>query len=81
MIALFAVFFYYIRLMKDLNRLKEVLVNKKVKQSELASALGKNVNTVSKWSTNKRQPSVEDLDKIAIFLKVDISELLNPTEF
>lgn len=66
--------------MKDLNRLKEVLVNKKVKQSELASALAKNVNTVSKWCTNKRQPSVEDLDKIAIFLKVDISELLNPTE-
>ena len=81
MIALFAVFFYYIRLMKDLNRLKEVLVSKKVKQSELASALGKNVNTVSKRSTNKRQPSVEDLDKIAIFLKVDISELLKPTEF
>lgn len=66
--------------MKDLNRLKEVLVNKKVTQSWLAAKLGKNINTVSKWSTNKRQPSLEDLDKIAILLKVDISELLNPTK-
>ena len=67
-------------LTKDLNRIKGALADKKATQFWLASELGKNINTISKWCTNKRQPGLEDLDKIAILLKVDISELLNPTK-
>lgn len=66
--------------MKDLNRIKEVLVSKKVTQVWLASEIGKNINTVSAWSTNRRQPSLEDLYRISILLDVDIRELLNATK-
>ncbi|WP_341900728.1 helix-turn-helix transcriptional regulator [Fluviicola taffensis] len=66
--------------MKDLNRIKEVLVSKKVTQVWLASELGKNINTVSAWSTNRRQPSLEDLYRVSVLLDVDIRELLNSTK-
>lgn len=67
-------------MMKDLNRIKEVLVSKKVTQVWLASELGKNINTVSAWSTNRRQPSLEDLYRVSVLLDVDIRELLNSTK-
>jgi len=67
-------------MMKDLNRIKEVLVSKKMTQVWLASELGKNINTVSAWSTNRRQPSLEDLYRVSVLLDVDIRELLNPTK-
>ncbi len=65
--------------MKELNRIKEVLLIKKKTQVWLAGELGKDVRTVSVWCTNKRQPSLIDLDRIAILLEVDIRELLVPT--
>lgn len=67
-------------MMKDLNRIKEVLVSKKMTQVWLASELGKNINTVSAWSTNRRQPSLEDLYRVSVLLDVDIRELLNSTK-
>ncbi|MCK6609247.1 MAG: helix-turn-helix transcriptional regulator [Flavobacterium sp.] len=72
--------FVILESMKDLNRIKEVLVSKKVTQVWLASEIGKNINTVSAWSTNRRQPSLEDLYRISVLLDVDIRELLNPTK-
>ncbi|MNE26424.1 helix-turn-helix protein [compost metagenome] len=73
--------FSYIRTMKDLNRIKVVLAEKKKTQVWLREQLGFSTTTINLWCTNKRQPNVDDLDKIAIALGVDISELLNPTEF
>ena len=72
--------FSYIRTMKDLNRIKVVLAEKKKTQVWLREQLGFSTTTINLWCTNKRQPNVDDLDKIAIALGVDISELLNPTE-
>lgn len=66
--------------MKDLNRIKVVLTERKLTQVWLAEQLERGPKTVNLWSTNKRQPSLEDLDKIAVLLDVDISELLNPTK-
>lgn len=66
--------------MKDYNRIKEVLVNKKKTQVWLAEQLGKDVRTVSSWCTNRRQPSIEHLYSISELLDVDIRELLNPTK-
>lgn len=66
--------------MKDLNRIKIVLAEKKKTQVWLKEQLGSSKKTISLWCTNKRQPNVEDLDRVAIALGVDISELLNPTE-
>ena len=63
--------------MKDLNRLKVVLVEKKRTSKWLAEELGKNVATVSKWCTNTIQPDLPTLNRIAELLNVDIKELIN----
>lgn len=65
---------------KPLNRIKAVLAETEVSSKELAKHLGKTESTVSRWSTNEVQPSVETLYEIAKFLKVDIRELLVSTK-
>ena len=62
--------------MKELNRIKIVLVEKKRTSRWLASQLGKNVSTVSKWCTNTSQPDLHTLDQIAELLEVDTRELI-----
>lgn len=62
--------------MKELNRIKVVLVEKKRTSKWLASQLGKNVSTVSKWCTNSSQPDLQTLDQIADLLEVDTRELI-----
>lgn len=66
--------------MKDINRIKVVLVEKKKTSKWLAGELGKDPATISKWCTNTSQPDLNTLTKVAQLLKVDISELLNKTE-
>lgn len=67
-------------IMEDLNRLKVVLVEKKRTSRWLASELGKNPSTVSKWCTNVSQPNLSTLNDIARLLKVDPRDLLNGKE-
>ena len=62
--------------MEDINRLKVVLAEKKRTNNWLATELGKNPATVSKWCTNNSQPSVELLYKIAEALDTDVKDLL-----
>jgi putative transcriptional regulator len=62
---------------EHINRLKVVLVEKEKTGKWLSEQLGKDPSTVSKWCSNKIQPSLEMLDKIAILLGVDRRELLN----
>jgi transcriptional regulator with XRE-family HTH domain len=38
--------------------------------------MGHSISTVSRWMTNKVQPSVEQLYEIARLLDVDVKELL-----
>ena len=61
---------------KDLNRLKLVLVEKKRTGAWLASELGVSPVTVSKWCSQKTQPDLKTLSKIAELLEVDKRELL-----
>ena len=63
--------------MKDLNRLKLVLVEQKKTGKWLADQLQVNPTTVSKWCTNTIQPYLVTLDKIADLLSIDIKELIN----
>ena len=63
--------------MKDINRIKVVLVEKKRTNNWLAEQLGKDPATVSKWCTNTSQPGLETLLQIAKVLEVDVKELLN----
>ncbi|MBQ6952696.1 MAG: helix-turn-helix transcriptional regulator [Bacteroidales bacterium] len=62
--------------MNDLNRIKVVLAEKHRTNKWLAEQLGKNPATVSKWCTNKAQPDLQTLDKIATLLGVEKRSLL-----
>lgn len=64
----------------QLNRLKAVLAEKNVSSKDLAQHLEKTESTVSRWSTNEVQPSVETLYEISKYLNVDIRELLVSTK-
>ena len=59
-----------------MNRIKEVLEHKGIKQIWLAGRLKKSYNMVHSYAQNKRQPSLEVLYEIAEILNVDIKELL-----
>jgi len=59
-----------------MNRIKEVLTEKGIKQTWLAEKLGKSYNMVNSYCQNRRQPSVEDLFRIGELLQIDPKELL-----
>ena len=58
------------------NRLKIVLAEKEKTGTWLSEQMGHSISTVSRWMTNKVQPSVEQLYDIAKHLDVDVRELL-----
>jgi putative transcriptional regulator len=60
-----------------MNRIKEVLEAKGIKQIWLAEQLGKSYNMVNCYVQNRRQPSIEDLYRIAKILNVNAKELIN----
>ncbi len=66
--------------MKVRNRIKAVLADKDKKSGWLAQQLGKSVNTVSRWCSNRTQPSLAQLGEIASILNVDVSTLITSTE-
>jgi len=59
-----------------MNRIKEILEHKGIKQRWLAEQLGKSYNMINSYAQNRRQPRVEDLYKIAEILDVKVKELL-----
>ena len=59
-----------------MNRIKEVLETKEIKQTWLAEQLGKSYNMVNAYVQNRQQPRLEDLYRIAEILGVDVKELL-----
>ena len=63
-----------------LNRIKAVLAEKQISAKQLASAIGRNETSVSRWCNNRIQPSVTQLQEIALFLDVDMRELLCSTK-
>ena len=65
---------------KAINRIKAVLAEKQLSGKWLANEIGRTENTVSRWRSNKVQPSLENLLEIAKVLKVNVRELLRSTE-
>ena len=63
--------------MKNVNRLKVVLVERRKTGKWLAEQLGKDPSTVSKWCSNTTQPSLDMLVNIAKLLEVDTKDLIN----
>lgn len=62
--------------MVAINRIKVVLVEKQRTNKWLAEQLGKSENTISKWCSNKVQPSLDSLLQIANVLDVEIRSLI-----
>lgn len=61
----------------NLNRLKVALVEHHKTSKWLAEQMEKSETTVSRWASNKSQPSVEQLFEIAKHLNMDVKDLLN----
>ena len=59
-----------------LNRIKTVLVEKDVSQTDLAKEIGKSFSTVNAYCCNRQKQSLELLYHIAKFLSVNIKDLL-----
>ena len=60
-----------------MNRIKEVLEERGVKQTWLAQKLGKSYNMVNGYVQNRQQPRLEILFQIADILNVDVRMLIN----
>lgn len=67
-------------IMATINRLKAVLAEKQLTSKWLAERLRKSENTISKWCSNKVQPSLENLVEIARILDIDVKDLLVSTK-
>lgn len=59
-----------------MNRIKVVLAEKQRTNRWLAEQMGKSENTISRWCSNKSQPSIVQLQEIASLLDVDVRVLL-----
>lgn len=64
----------------NINRIKVVLAEKNRTNKFLAESLPVDPSQVSRWVTNRQQPNLETLLKIANALEVDIRELLQPSK-
>ena len=63
-----------------MNRIKDILQEKGIKQTWLADKLGKSFNTVNGYVQNRQQPRLEVLNEIALILDIDVRELIMPTK-
>jgi transcriptional regulator with XRE-family HTH domain len=63
-----------------MNRIKEVLEEKGIKQKWLAEQLGKSYNMVNGYVQNRQQPRLEVLAEIAKLLDVDVKDLIVSTK-
>jgi len=59
-----------------MNRIKEVLDERGIKQTWLAEKLGKSYNMVNSYVQNRQQPRLEILYEIARILDVEVKDLL-----
>jgi putative transcriptional regulator len=64
------------KMTSEMNRIKEVLEQKGIKQTWLAEKLGKSYNMVNAYAQNRQQPRLETLMEIANILDVDVKELI-----
>lgn len=63
-----------------MNRIKVVLAEKQRTNRWLAEQMGKSENTISRWCSNKSQPSIAKLQEIANLLDIDVRTLITPTK-
>lgn len=59
-----------------INRIKVTLVENGKTGKWLAEQVGKNEATVSRWCSNKMQPSLDTLVRISELLDIDVKDLI-----
>jgi transcriptional regulator with XRE-family HTH domain len=60
----------------ELNRIKEILDENGIKQTWLAEKLNKSFSMVNAYACNRKQPSLETLNRIAEILQMSVKELI-----
>jgi putative transcriptional regulator len=65
----------------EMNRIKEVLEEKGIKQTWLAEKLGKSYPIVNSYVQNRRQPSIVSLFEIGQILNVEPSDLIKKVSY
>lgn len=61
---------------QKINRIKVALVENGKTGKWLAEQVGKNEATVSRWYSNKMQPSLDTLVRISELLDIDVKDLI-----
>ncbi len=61
---------------QKINRIKIALVENGKTGKWLAEQVGKNESTVSRWCSNKMQPSLDTLVRISELLDIDVKDLI-----
>lgn len=56
--------------------LKEIMIEKKIKQNKLAKDLGINPTTLNYYVNHKTEPDIETLKKFSQYFRVSIDELV-----
>lgn len=62
--------------LQKINRIKIALVENGKTGKWLAEQVGKNEATVSRWCSNKMQPSLDTLVRISELLDIDVKDLI-----
>ena len=65
---------------QKINRIKVALVENGKTGKWLAEQVGKNEATVSRWCSNKMQPSLDTLVRISELLDIDVKDLIVSTK-
>lgn len=58
------------------NRIRVIMAEKRLTNSWLAEQMELSDITISRWRSNKMQPSIAQLAQLADVLKVDVKDLL-----
>ncbi len=61
---------------QKINRIKIALVENGKTGKWLAEQVGKNEATVSRWCSNRMQPSLDTLVRISELLDIDVKDLI-----
>lgn len=64
----------------DFLRLKEIRKSKGITQLKMAMDLNTNQNTISRYETGEREPSLLELIKIADYFNISVDYLLERTD-
>ena len=65
---------------QKINRIKVALVESGKTGKWLAAQIGKNEATVSRWCSNKMQPSLDTLVRISELLDINVKDLIVSTK-